>query len=421
MMQPVRGHNEGSVYFRSADRHKVAQVTMPDGRRPTLACPHRHRPSDRDCPEAKANLVELLRLRDHRAPAGGHTLTLGAYLTGWLRDVRPNLAPETWRKHESICRVHLIPQLGARRLSDLRVSDCRAYLSGMAGLDPQTLRHHRATLRRALADAQRDGLVTRNVAALAEAPKLTRRERRVLTGPQVRALIDGTRDDRLHALWVVLATTGLREAEALALTWEDVELGELDEAQTARRPQATVELRSDLGNKATAPGSRPVGWPVEAGTSSPPQLTVRSTLHRIDGEWKFRDPKTDKSRRTIPLPPVTVAALREHRRRQLEEQAAQGVMGKSGLVFTTERGQPIHGTNLSKALYAHLDRLALPRVTVHDLRHSAATVLYAMGVPLPVISDMLGHSTIRVTSDLYRHRVADLARDAAERMQEAVG
>jgi integrase len=105
----------------------------------------------------------------------------------------------------------------------------------------------------------------------------------------------------------------------------------------------------------------------------------------------------------------------------LEEQAAFGVLGKAGMVFTTTKGQPIHGANLSKVLHAHLDRLGLPRVTCHDLRHSCATVLFSMGVPLPVISDMLGHSTIRVTADLYRHRVPQLSRDAADRMQEAIG
>jgi integrase len=150
-------------------------------------------------------------------------------------------------------------------------------------------------------------------------------------------------------------------------------------------------------------------------------VRVESTLHRIDGQWKFRDPKTAKSRRDVRLPAVTITALRDHRKRQLEEQAALGVMGKAGMVFTTPKGQPIHGPNLSKVLHAHLARLGLPKVGVHDLRHSAATVLYAAGVPLPVIADMLGHSTIRVTADLYRHRVPELSKEAAERMQEAVG
>jgi integrase len=143
-------------------------------------------------------------------------------------------------------------------------------------------------------------------------------------------------------------------------------------------------------------------------SSRAPQIRVHATLHRIDGEWQRRDTKTEKSRRTIPLPAVTVEALRPLRR-------------PHGLVFTTERGFPIHGSNLPKELHKATDRLGLPRVTIHDLRHSAATVLYAAGTPLPVIADILGHSTIRVTADLYRHRVPELSREAAEAMQRAVG
>jgi integrase len=233
---------------------------------------------------------------------------------------------------------------------------------------------------------------------------MSKKERTVLTGPQVRTLIEGTKDDRLHALWVLAATTGMREAEMLALTWQDIDMG-----GDADRPDAA---RAGMSTRAFE-GSSP--------SATQPFVRVHSTLHRIDGAWVLRDPKTEKSKRTIPLASVTVQALKAHRTRQLEEQARKGAMGREGMVFTTERGQPIHGPNLSKVLYAHLDRLGLPRVTVHDLRHSAATVLYAAGVPLPVISDILGHSTIRVTSDLYRHRVPELAKDAAERMQEAVG
>lgn len=220
--------------------------------------------------------------------------------------------------------------------------------------------------------------MSRNVAALAEPPSLPSRERTVLTADQVRALIDGTRDDRLRALWILLATTGLREAEALGLLWADLD------------PDAAT-------------------------------VTVRATLQRVDGEWQRRPPKTARSRRTVYLPSVTVDALREHRRAQMAEWLAAGRPGELGLVFITPRGRPIHGTNLSKLLYAHLDRLGLPRVTIHDLRHSAATMLYAEGVPLEAIADMLGHSTVRVTQDLYRHRVEHIQKGAADAMQRALG
>lgn len=94
---------------------------------------------------------------------------------------------------------------------------------------------------------------------------------------------------------------------------------------------------------------------------------------------------------------------------------------RNSLVFTTRRGLPLHGTNLPKELHKATDRLGLPRVGIHDLRHSAATILFAQGVPIPVISRMLGHSSIRVTADIYTHRVPALEEDAADKMQQAVG
>jgi integrase len=379
-MPDVRDKGEGTIYLRADSLRWTAAVTMHDGKRPTLGCSHRHRPNDRrPCPESRANLTELVRLRDVRAPSDGHRLTVGQYLQRWLEDVRPNLAPATWRKHESIVRVHINPNIGPVRLSELSVADCRQLFDRLAGsLDGQSVRHVRATLRRGLADALRDGLITRNVSALAEAAPLKTAERQYLDAPQCRLLIEGTRDDPLHAFWVLAVTTGMREAEMLGLTWESVDL----DAATA---------------------------------------TVSATLQRVEGQWQLRSPKTAKSRRTVPLPAVTVAALRQHRTRQLEQRAAAGKLGPDGLVFTSVTGRPIHGSNLLPELRAHLDRLGLPRVTIHDLRHSCATVLYAMGVPLPAIADILGHSSIRVTADLYRHRVPELARDAAERMQGAVG
>lgn len=371
-MPAVRGHNEGTVFQRK-DGRWVAAVTLPDGRRMSRYAKTK--------PEARDRLAELKRIRDAGTAASAR-MTLGSYLARWLEDVRPQpgrdgLAPATWRKHEQHCRVHLIPELGATRMSDLSVAHVRAYLRRHPELDPQTLRHHRATLRRALSDAVRDGLIARNVAGLAEAPALPHRERSVLDESQVDVLLEGTKGDDLHALWALLATTGCREAEALGLTWDRIDL----DAQTYR---------------------------------------IDRTLHRIDGEWTFRGPKTHKSRRSVFLPAQTVAALRAHRARQQEWWMASGRKGELALVFTTRTGRPIHGANLTKHLYAAADRLGLPRVTVHDLRHTAATILYANGVPLEAIADMLGHSTVRVTQDLYRHRVEAIQRDAADAMERAL-
>lgn len=364
-MPAVRGHNEGSLFRRTRDGRWVAIVTMPDGRRRSRSAASKT--------EAGAHLRELLRQRDAAVTRDPRAERVGPYLRRWLDDVRPHLAPSTWRKHESICRVHLIPALGHQRLSDVSVNDVRALLRS-SPVDAQSARHHRATLRRALADAVREGLLTRNVAALAEPPPMRKAERRYLTAAQVRVLIEGATTERLWPLWVLIVTTGLRVSEALGLAWSDV---------------------------------------------GPDSVTVRHQLGRIDGEWVLSEPKTRRSRRTIALIPIAVEALAEQRRRQ-DAERGDHPRPIDGLVFTTERGQPIHSTNILPAWYATLRRLGLPRVTTHDLRHSAATMMLAAGVPIPVIADVLGHSTVRVTADLYAHVVPELRRDAADRLADAL-
>lgn len=364
-MQDVRGRNEGSLFRRKSGQW-VALVTMRDGRRVSRWA--------KDRPGAQAELAELLRLRDAGAPFTGR-VRLGEYLERWVSDEH-GWAPATARKHESAVRVHLAGgPLGHLRLSEMSVGDVDRWLVGLVGLSAQSRRHLRSTLRRALADAHRSGLVTRNVGALSRSPGLHRAERAILDAAQARILIESTRGTRYGPLWTILVTTGLRISEALGLTWSRVDL-------------------------------------------ATPAIRVTHQLARESGEWVRRQPKTAKGRRTIPLTPLGVEALRAQRDQQAQDRGATSL---DGLVFTSPTGRPLHETNTLKALYEALAAADLPRVTQHDLRHSCATLLYSMGVPLETIADILGHSSSRITADLYRHRVQELQSAAAAKMQEALG
>lgn len=371
----------GSIFLRTrqshgkAERRWVATCRMPDGSRPSTACPHQHRARDRHpCTEAQANLTQLLRIRADQAPLDVRTLTVGAFLRRWSLRLT-NLAPATIRHHEMIVRVHLEPAFRDRLLTSLRASDVDAYLS-RRDLDAQTLRHHRSTLRRGLRDAVRDGYISQNPAALSDVPRMRKAQRRYLNAAEARRLMSETQDERLWPLWALLVTTGLRLSEALGLAWSDV----------------------DLAN----------------GT-----LRVDHQLARQRGQWVRSLPKTDKSRRTVILIPAAIEALREQRRRQ-DEERGDYPRPLDLLVFTTRDGRPIHGPNVLPPFYRALRKAGLPKVTLHDLRHSCATILLGVGVPLPVIADILGHSSIRVTADLYAHIVPELRRDAAGKLAEAL-
>lgn len=367
-MPSVRGHDEGTLFRRGRDGKWVASVTMPDGRRRSASAASKT--------EGVVLLRDLLKQRD-QSLADPRRVRVGPYLLSWIADLEASksLAPATIRQHEMIVRVHLEPAFRRRLLSALSPSDVNTYLDALK-LDPQTKRHHRSTLRRALADAVRDGLVTRNVAALSRAPRMHKAERRYLSAADVYRIIADGRHARLWPLHVLILTTGLRVSEALGLAWTDVDL--------------------------------------DAST-----VTVRRKLLRHRGTWATDVLKTRKSRRTIKLIPEAVEALTEQRRRQ-DDERADHPRPIDGLVFTTPSGQPIHATNILPDWYALLAELGLPRVTTHDCRHTAATMMFAAGVPMPVIAKILGHSTVRVTQDLYAHITPELEQDAADRLGKAL-
>jgi integrase len=181
--------------------------------------------------------------------------------------------------------------------------------------------------------------------------------------------------DRLEALYRVALALGLRLGEALGLKWEYVDL--------------------------------------DAGT-----LRVRYALQRIDGTLQLKEPKTEHSRRTLSLPASLVAALRAHRDRQAFERAAVGSEWReSGLVFTNTLGGPLEPSNVLKAFKRILVRAGLPEQRFHDLRHAAASLLLAQGVPVRVVMDILGHTQMATTMDLYSHVMPAAHKDAADLME----
>jgi integrase len=221
--------------------------------------------------------------------------------------------------------------------------------------------------------------VSRNVAKLVDPPRVARHEIQPLTPEQAKALIETSVENRHRALWITALGTGLREGELLGLRWDDVDL--------------------DAG-----------------------RLRVRHTLANVNGELTLLEPKTDRSRRTVLLPDSVVAALRAHRTRQRMERLVAGSRWvDSGHVFTTLVGKPIHGATVTRAFQAALARAGLPRSRFHDLRHAAATFLLAQGMTLEDVKQLLGHSSITLTSNTYGHVLEQRQREVAAAMDAVLG
>ena len=399
-----RSAGEGSVY-RSADGRWRGAVTWTeaDGKR------ERRVVSAPTAAEARGKVDELRRtLRlGGMAPAAGR-VTLAHFLTEWIERDRGRVRPSTWTSRETHVRVYLIPALGRLPLARLAPNDVEKALAvflasgrpapvGAAaeerertrrgrpakkGISPLTARHVRATLRRALADAVRDGLVIRNAAADARPPYAPHRPVSYLEASLVRRLLEATADDEHGPLYALAATTGLRLGELLGLGWPDVDM--------------------------------------IAGT-----LTVRRSLAKAtDGGWALAQPKSARSRRTIPLPGLARSALLRQQERQRTAREAVGTAWQDrgdGLVFTDAVGRPLRPEGVSYAFQKAREAAGLPAVRFHDLRHSAATLMLAEGVPLAVISEWLGHAGIAITASHYAGIVPELRREAAAAVDRALG
>jgi integrase len=376
-----RPRGEGSIYVDGTGRARGAIIVVD----PETGQKTRRTVSGRTKAEVRERLRDLRRdiEKDVNVKPGGPK-TLGAYVATWLPALRQRVRPSTWQAHDGYVRCHILPALGDTPLPQLTPTSVERMTASMIrrGLSPTTARGARTTLRMILRDAERDGLVARNVAALARPPKMIRHELRVLTADETRRLLDGTVDDEFGPIYAVAATTGMRQGEILGLRWQDVEL-----------------------------------------SGSTPSLTVRRSLARAEKGYVLAEPKTARSRRTLELAPATVAALRRQKVRQGELRLVAGDLWQNVdlLVFTDELGRSLGPGNVTHRFSDALARLGLPHVRFHDLRHGVASLLLAQGVPLKVVSETLGHSGIAITADVYAHLSREQRREAADAIERAIG
>lgn len=368
-MSGRRANNEGSIYKRK-DRRWAATISLGPGRRKSYY--------GRTREEVAHKLTAALKAREEGLPLAPERQTLAAFLAQWLEAVKPTLRPESFRRYEDLCRIHIIPELGSIRLARLTPQQVQAAYSRRleAGLSGTSVQLLHGVIHKALDQAMRWGLVPRNVADLVTAPRRSTPEMRTLSPEEAGALLEAAGGHRLEALYVLAVTCGLRLGELQALRWRDVDLD----------------------------GAR---------------LRVTATYQGMaDGKLLLAEPKTARSRREVHLSALAVAALRRHHLAQLQERVrAANLWEDHDLVFTSERGRPLDGNNFRQRAFARLlEKAGLPKIRFHDLRHTAATLLMSQGVPIKVASEMLGHADISTTLRIYSHVLPGMQEQAAEAM-----
>jgi integrase len=399
-----RANGEGTIYQRKDGRYEGAAFV------PTTAGTFKRvRLYGRTREDVRRQLTKLLEQADQGIPVAAENWTVEKYLAYWLEHVvRPERKPRTYQGYEGVVRLYLVPELGNKRLAKLAARDVRVFITRIRaqclcckhGIDAardapeccalqggqccesrlsvRMIQSIHAVLRNALESAVREEVIPRNVAKLVKVstPKYT--VNRGLSVIQARRVLRAARGERLYALYVLALCLGLRRGELLGLRWENI------------------------------------GF--DAGT-----LEIVQTLQRVGGALRFVGPKTEDSARTIPLPPLCIRALREHRRQQFTERAdAWPNWQENGLVFPTRIGTPMEPDNLRRSWGRIRTAARLTGTRFHDMRHTCVSLLLHLGVAPDMVREIVGHSDIEVTMTIYAHTALAEKRQALNKLGDAL-
>ncbi len=375
-----RGNGEGSIYRRN-DGRWVGEMTI-EGRRRKFVYGKTRK-------EVQEKLQVALQEKQQGVVLEGTARqTLGQFLADWLENSqKQNVRARTYERYEEIVRLHIDPVLGRHRLQKLSAQHVQAFYTKKLneGLSASTVGVFHNVLHKALDMATRWGLVPRNVCDLVSPPHAEGFEIQPLTVEQAHKLLTVARGHRLEALFTLALATGMRRGELLALKWQDINFA-----------VGTLQIRRIL-------------------TRVPSKMPGKGYVET--------EPKTQKSRRSIVIAPFAVEALKQHRSRQLAAKLKAGEFWKDhDYVFCTSIGTNLNPSkDVLDQLKVLLKKAGLHDIRFHDLRHSAATLLLTEGVHPKVVQELLGHSNISMTMDVYSHVLPSMQQDAISRLNTALG
>jgi integrase len=375
-----RGNGEGSIYYRNSDRKWVGSVTLGTGKRKVFYGKTRK--------EVQEKLKRVLHEQQQGTLITTAPQTVAQFLTDWLENThRRRIRPRTYERYREAVYMHIIPSLGHNQLQKLTAQHVQAFYTKKAdeGLAPATIIYYHSVLHNALDTAVKWGLVYRNVCDLVSPPRKQQFEIQPLTMEQMQNLLATVRGYKWEALFTLALATGMRRGELLGLKWQDINF--------------------------------------EAGV-----LQVRRVLSRVPTNMPEREhvyveaePKTQKSRRSVMIAPFALEALKKHRDDQLEAKLKAGAFWQEyDYVFCTLHGTHLNPNHVVEEFKKLLNRAGLPNIRFHDLRHSAATLLLSLGVHPKVVQELVGHTQISKTMDVYSHVLPGMQQDAMRKLDAAL-
>ena len=355
-----RARGEGSIWWSSKHSRWIAQFTLPDGRKRSKFGMTQG--------EVKKWLLNERKAIQDGAYLSKDLYTVETFLKRYVEDVAShNLAPKTLLTYNIVIRKHIIPEIGGIKLTHLRPEHLQSLYTKKLneGKSRSTVQKIHNIIHLVLQLAYTWGLVLRNVADLAKPPSAERTIPVILTVPQVNELLDSVRGTREYALYACAASLGLRKGELLALEWSDIDF-----------EKKTLSVNKQVQYM---PGSG---------------ITVKK-------------PKTKSSIRTLPLPDIAFNALKSHQ-----------VHSNGPLVFATSKGTYFSPRNVLRDFQVTLERLGLPKIPFHNLRHSCASYHLAVGTNPKIVQELLGHSSVNITLNLYSHLLPGVNEEATKNINK---
>jgi integrase len=378
--QGKRGNGEGSIYQRKEDKRWVGSVSLENGKRKVFYG------KTRDEVQKKVN--KALYEQQHGKFIVAPQQTLAQYLEYWLKVHKKNIRPRSHERYEEIVRLHLVPTLGKVKLDKLSPQHLEAlYTSKLeSGLSTTTVAAIHNFLHTALDGAVRMEMLSRNVCDLVSPPRKVHKETKPLAPEQIRRLLDVAKGHPHEALFILALATAMRRGELLGLKWQDIDL-----------ENGILQVRRNLSRV-------------------PTKMVEELGASYIEAETKSR-----RSRRSIVLAGFAIEALKQHRERQLAaKQKAGDLWQEHDYVFCSPTGTYLSpGHNALVQLKKLLEKAGLPDIRFHDLRHSTATMLLMMGVHPKIVQEILGHSEISMTMDIYSHVLPTMQKEAIEKLNKA--